>query len=372
MAVKDSTYILDDVLDSQDSPDFTSDDYYLRYNQLKVNADWEFRPNRKLIDVEDFRGSEHYFPEEVVIQSVRGETGTEISDDWYRIVFKDCFRTNHVGDRYRFNLEPNSTQNDLEKNIWLGFNCKNLDFTSSIVVRRCNGTIGSIYTDEKGYTHYHYEPVVQSTHSSDFSLYYNRYNVNPQGSLIIVAQNNKYTTQYKVNQRFVIGQDSIYKIDNILRIDSQSTNNPNDVGLIELHLSYDQVSKMDDMEHRMAYNGTVDTPHDIDFNSDAKLLMKKPESWDRKLTTAGTNLEFVVYPYENIDGLEYQLTASFADDVDFIDINDYVQINHIENGKFDVFKKKSMMNHNVVLTCKAYYNDEEILSLDIVCSLLPF
>ena len=46
-----------------------------------------------------------------------------------------------------------------EKNIWIGVNRDSMSPTSQQVVVRCNGTLGSIYTDENGVNSYHYEPV---------------------------------------------------------------------------------------------------------------------------------------------------------------------------------------------------------------------
>ena len=168
MAVYDTSKIKDpSYLFSQTPPNFIKENYYLDSLQMKVDADWPYRPNRKWIEEEKEAGTELYEPLEVVIQSVKNDKGETVSDDWYRLVFKDCRRQNKVGYRYRFSYEFDPTEPNFRKNIWIGLNQTTMEPTSSQVVCRCNGNIGSIYTDENGQTSYHYEPVIQPSKLSN-------------------------------------------------------------------------------------------------------------------------------------------------------------------------------------------------------------
>ena len=102
MAVYDTSKIKDpSYLFSQTPPNFVEPNYYLKSLQMKVDADWPYRPNRKWIEEEKEAGTELYEPLEVVIQSVKNDKGEAVSDDWYRLVFKDCRRQNQVGYRDR-------------------------------------------------------------------------------------------------------------------------------------------------------------------------------------------------------------------------------------------------------------------------------
>ena len=85
--IVDTTYLL-----SQTPKNLVPDNYWLRELQEKVDADWRFRPNRVDVEEETAPGEEQYTPLEVVIQSVRDDKGTKVSDDWRRVVFKDIFR----------------------------------------------------------------------------------------------------------------------------------------------------------------------------------------------------------------------------------------------------------------------------------------
>ena len=211
MAVYDTSKIKDpSYLFSQTPPNFVKDNYYLKMIQMKIDSEWPYRPNRKWIEEEKEAGTELYEPLEVVIQSVKNDKGEAVSDDWYRLVFKDCRRQNKVGYRYRFSYEFDPTETDNKKNIWIGLNQTTMSPTSSQVVCRCNGNIGSIYTDENGQTSYHYEPVIQPSKLSNPMFDYSEVAIDPDGSMTLIAQYNKYTKQYYINQRFIIGTDRVY------------------------------------------------------------------------------------------------------------------------------------------------------------------
>lgn len=249
----DTYYLL-----TQTPKNFVKDNYYLRELQEKVWADWEHRPNRVDIEQETGIGTEEYFPLEVVIQSVRSDSGEKVSDDWRRIVFKDIFEHRRIGTRYRFSYKFDLEEPDELKSIWLAVNQDSASPTAQQVIVRCNGTLGSIWVDEEGNKVYHYEPVVQVTELRSASAMFNEVAIDPRGQLTIIAQHNKFTRDYYINQRFVIGYDQIYKITNIIKTDSLTTYNPNDVGIMTIYLDYDQKGTLDDFVNRIAYNGRVE------------------------------------------------------------------------------------------------------------------
>lgn len=261
MAVYDSTNMVDPrVLLSQTPVNATPQNYYLKELQEKVNADWKYRPNHFVIEREDGFGSNNFEQLEVVLQTVRTDKGEKISDDWLRVVFKDIFTQALIGQRYRFSYDFNMESPPEDKNVWIAVNQNQITPTNAQVVCRCNGTIASIYTDELGNNVLHYEPVVQTTKFNDAEFDFSKVAVDPDGKLTIIAQNNKFTDQYYINQRFVIGPDRVYKVENILKTDALYTYKPQSAGLVRLYLSMDQIGEQDNFVTRLAYNGIKDTP----------------------------------------------------------------------------------------------------------------
>lgn len=262
----DSTNIKDvRFLYSQTPPDFHKDNYYLNTLQMKIDADWPYRPNRKWVEEETEAGSEKYIPLEVVVQTVKNDKGEAVSDDWYRLVFRDCQKPVRLGRRYRFAYDANIDFPDIQKNIWLGVNQTQLSPTASQTVCRCNGTIGSLYKDENGNIIRHYEPVVQPDKLNGGGVRQNEVAVDLSGNKVLLAQFNKYTQQYYINQRFFIDANAydrkhqpVYKITNIVRSNTLTTYNPTDVGLVRIYYEVDQIGAQDDVENRIAYNGIID------------------------------------------------------------------------------------------------------------------
>lgn len=273
--VVDSSYLL-----SQTPPNYSKDNYWLNELQEKVNADWEFRPNRVDIEEEQGFGTEEYKPIEVVIQSVRDDKGTKVSDDWRRIVFKDIFSHREIGTRYRFSYAFDLQEPNINKSIWIAVNQDSSSPTAQQVIARCNGTIGSIWVDENGNKIYHYEPVVQGTTLSSTPPSFSEVAVDLKSQLIITCQHNKYTKDYYINQRFVIGYDRVYKISNIVKTDALRTYQPDFVGVMTLYLDFDQSSAKDDFENRIAYNGT-----DGEINIPQETPVPQPSSYEIKFVS---------------------------------------------------------------------------------------
>ena len=88
---------------SQTPKNYSKDNYFLKELQDKVNAEWRYRPNRVDIEYENSWGVQTYTPIEVVIQSVRSEKGSAISNDCRRIVFKNILEDRFViGSKFKF------------------------------------------------------------------------------------------------------------------------------------------------------------------------------------------------------------------------------------------------------------------------------
>ena len=273
--VKDPYYLI-----TQTPPNLAKDNYYLHELQEKVDADWEYRPNRVWIEKEDGIGVEKYSPIEVVIQTVKNDKGETVSDDWRNIVFRDIKYPHRIGMRYRFSYDFDLKEPDIDKSVWIALNQNSVSPTASQVICRCNGTIKSIWEDHGngGKTSVHEEPVIQTTKLTSANFLYNEVAVDPKGQLTIIAQHNKYTEQYYINQRFVIGYDRVYKVTNIIKTDSLATYKAKDVGVMRIYLEMDQIGELDDMENRLAYNGRHEEPTPSETDGDYELVLVKPES----------------------------------------------------------------------------------------------
>ena len=273
--VKDPYYLI-----TQTPPNLVKDNYYLHELQEKVDADWEYRPNRVWIEKEDGIGVEKYSPIEVVIQTVKNDKGETVSDDWRNIVFRDIKYPHRIGMRYRFSYDFDLKEPDIDKSVWIALNQNSVSPTASQVICRCNGTIKSIWEDHGncGKTSVHEEPVIQTTKLTSANFLYNEVAVDPKGQLTIIAQHNKYTEQYYINQRFVIGYDRVYKVTNIIKTDSLATYKVKDVGVMRIYLEMDQIGELDDMENRLAYNGRHEEPTPSETDGDYELVLVKPES----------------------------------------------------------------------------------------------
>ena len=211
---------------------------------------------------------------------MKNDKGETVSDDWRNIVFRDIKYPRRIGMRYRFSYDFDLKEPDIDKSVWIALNQNSVSPTASQVICRCNGTIKSIWEDHGngGKTSVHEEPVIQTTKLTSANFLYNEVAVDPKGQLTIIAQHNKYTEQYYINQRFVIGYDRVYKVTNIIKTDSLATYKVKDVGVMRIYLEMDQIGELDDMENRLAYNGRHEEPTPSETDGNYELVLVKPES----------------------------------------------------------------------------------------------
>lgn len=276
---------------SQTPKNYDEKNFYIRTLQQKVDAEWAYRPNVVGIEYEDGWNAGDYWtaagypepewkPIEAVVQQVKTDKGTDISEDCRRFVFKnireDRFR---IGSKFRFapNYDPFAEQK--KKNVWLVTNRDDVKITSSVVAQRCNGLLGSVYEDAQGVSHYHYEPVILGKDLSSTSLSFNEVAVSPQSGLTVICQHNRHTAEYKLNQRFIVGYDEVYRVKAINKFYSNSTNDPMDVGLMRIYMEITEKSHYDDFVNRIAYEEEpkvkidVSDAHDREF----RIEFSKPD-----------------------------------------------------------------------------------------------
>lgn len=335
---------------SQTPKNYSADNYFIKELQDKVNADWEYRPNRVDIEYEDQWGEQTYSPVEVVIQSVKSEKGSAISNDCRNIVFRDILDKRFViGSRFRFEEFPLDELDldaipDAKKNVWLATNTNSVQMTSSMIIERCNGTLGSLWVDEQGISHYHYEPVIQGRDLSSVNFFYNETAVSPQSELVIIAQHNDYTRDYFLNQRFIIGYDRVYRIKAINKFYSNSTFHPTDAGLMRIYMEITEISPRDDFDHRIAAQAdmpVVITDSPAEEESSYAIQFSSPEYIDQALGEEFVSFVPVLKDKNGgiIDGIPFQVDISLENLPGGKNPEDYYEL-EIEGNTFKLRRKR--------------------------------
>ena len=345
---------------SQTPKNYSKDNYFLKELQDKVNAEWRYRPNRVDIEYENSWGVQTYTPIEVVIQSVRSEKGSAISNDCRRIVFKNILEDRFViGSKFKFSEKYDLNTEDKNKNVWLATNTDTVKMTSSMIIERCNGTLGSVYVDNQGITQYHYEPVIQGKDLSAVNLFYNEVAVSPQSQLLVIAQHNEFTKKYYINQRFIVGYDKVYRIKAINKFYANSTNDPENVGLMRIYLELTESCIYDNFDTRIAYQNSPVVHLTTTKNSSYSIKLSKPEYIPVNLTDNPITFTMVVV---NERGQEFPEINISVDCVlenlpSGVDQSNY--FDYIDNGNnsFDLRRKRIYLNGNLQINCKV--NKEE-------------
>ena len=247
--VTDTTMIADDsYLLSQTPSNYDKDNFYLKELQDKINYEWRFRPNRVNVEYEKTWGQDDYEDLEVVVQTVKSEKGTAYSDDFRHLVFRDIREKRfNIGNKFRFSIDYDADAKDEDKDIWLVTNFASIKPTTSVVVQRCVNTLGSVVLkkDSKEVDYYHYEPVILGTELTSVGLLFNQTVVSAQARIIALVQHNQYTSQYFINQRFVVGYDKVYRVVDINKAYSKQTKDPLNVGLMRVYLELTEESPYD-------------------------------------------------------------------------------------------------------------------------------
>lgn len=361
---------------SQTPRNHVPENYWLKELQDKIDADWDYRANRFLIEQESVFGTEQFEPLEVVLQTVKNDKGTVISDDWRRIVFRDIHYQCPLGLKFRFSYRFLEDEPLEDKNIWLASNRNTIDASSSVVVVRCNGTIGSEYIDSKGVTRYHYEPAVQTKDLKSVNLFYNETAVGQSSDLIIIVQHNKYTRNYYVNQRFIIGYDQVYRIQAMSKFASNYTYKTDDLGTIILYLEVVEKSKYDNFETRIAYNQKERVEvEETGGDGNYSIKMELPEKIPEMLSSTPIIFKPVVYLDEQATDMtvltDYQLMNTSVPPQPVPDeVRDkYVEFKQLEGNSFSVRKLRFYPGGNLYITCKAKPEGKEEMTYGFNMSL---
>lgn len=342
---------------SQTPPNLPKDNYYLHTLQDKVDADWEYRPNRVDVEREQTIGEGDYTPLEVVIQTIRSDTGEKVSDNIRRIVFRDIKYQAPIGTKFKFSYNFDLYEPDEDKDVWLVTNKNSTNPTESATITRCNGTIASTYVDESGVNKIHYEEVYSSTNLSSTVPNFNAAIVTAKSDLTLLVQHNKYTRNYYVNQRFVIGYNQVYKVTAIQNMDSLHTYKADGAGLSILYVNLDQISEYDNFDTRLAYNGKDEeiNPSQPEVKGEYEFKIISPQPLPTELYSEP--IEFAAGLYINGDIVDGAFIKQPELKVGTSDWTRYVDLQYVVGQNTFVLRRKKVVNKKLEVIVKIDTND---------------
>lgn len=165
------------------------------------------------------------------------KTGQRNGDDFRKITFFDYKHRPAPGTRYRF-----------DDNIWIVFATKNLKVSSSSVyVYRCNHTLNT----QDRYGNIHREPVYVDYKLNETQLSQGEQIIVPSGRLNIVAQLNDWTKDWKIDKRFIIGDDP-YRIRYRSKHEREQTFVQDSRHVVQFYVEYDNEAVNDNLDLQVA------------------------------------------------------------------------------------------------------------------------
>lgn len=355
---------------TQTPKNLSKENYFIKELQEKVWADWEYRPNRVDVEQEETVGEEDYFPLEVVIQNIRNDKGEKVSDDYKRLVFKDVTYKVRLGTKFRFSFNFDLEEPNEDKNVWLTTNKDSTIPTAAVVVTRCNGTLGSIYTDKNGKGAYHYEPCIFTSDLKGTNFHYSNEIVTQESQFAIVVQHNKYTKDYYVNQRFIVGYDKVYKVKALDKFNSLSTYKPEDVDTIILYVEIDEKKAQDDFENRIAFNRDDDPIiEEPIISGDYTLQITEPDPLPTELLSTPVTFHAGIFLGENETAIPVEVSYSLPLATT---PENYISFEAIDENTFTLRRRKVYTRSDLTVTIKASIelpNETKTLEKEIVLSL---
>ena len=200
-----------------------------------------------------------------------------------------------------------------------------------------------------------------------------------QGKLVITCQHNKYTKNYFINQRFIIGYNSIedggnvdlplgsgqvYRITAINKYYTNTTYIPDDVGLIRLYLEKTESSPYDNFITRIAYQmdhevhmvttGGGEKPGDKEAKT-YSIKFEEPEYIPNGLTSNSITFKPVVVCNEDgsvVADIPINFDIELQRLPNGVSIDNYVEMTiNNEAGTYELKRKRMYLNGNLVITC---------------------
>lgn len=313
MAVKDigSATDAEYMMLSQTPGKYSSKNYYDKELQQTIDQNWDVRPNRATVEFESSWGQNVYSPVEVVIQTVKSDSGTSISDDYRRLVFRDIRDSRFlIGTKFKFSPEYDLESDESDKDTWLVMNRNTVSLTSSVVVVRCNNTLGSMHKDAQGLATAHYEPGIFGLDMRYVNNEYSQTAVTNQSTTVVYLQSNKYTKEYYINERFIVGTKQIFRIKGIDDFYAHTTNNPSDIGILKIYFEKVVSSEKDNFKTRIAYQQTPEPEQTTTGAEGYSIVFTTPTTMPSALYSSP--VAFEGYLYNGSQKMDVAITPSIS------------------------------------------------------------
>ena len=184
----------------------SKNNYYMKSMQEKLNVDFIYRYNAFDIGEEIEKGSLDFTAvQEAAVTTAITDRGKKLSDDWKQLAFKDYTHYTQAGIRYSFSAQPDV----LPPSIWMATNMASTSPGANCIIRKCNNSLGMLINNN---TKIHYEPCIVEPNMQYVNMYYNDDVVISQATLYIILQHNEYTRNISINDRFIIGFNQVFKV----------------------------------------------------------------------------------------------------------------------------------------------------------------
>lgn len=235
------------------------DGYQAEINEVFANATDIFD-----IEEENVSGTLVFSTVSVRLNTVVGEAGVKLSDDFRKVIFKDMSHARGLGFKFRF-----------DSSIWLTINYDLFGKpTASTIIRKCRNVLRFIDRSNGSLL---VEPCVVENYTVKSALpLQSKSIVVPQGSIVVVVQGNNITRKVTVNQRFILN-GMAWKVVNIFNSLDNPTYN-DDAPLLYFVIAVDNINPdLDDLVNNIA-----------NVNDNLYTLNIKQNNFDQAVGFAGT------------------------------------------------------------------------------------
>lgn len=264
------------------------------------------------------------------------KTGANRGDDWKELKFFDFNTPRYLGQRYQFS-----------DSVWITVNTDDYkSVTKSAVIRRCNNTLrwidistGKIIT----------EPCIVDYNMKYVNLYYNDTVNIAQGSIRVICQNNEFSRQVALNDRFILGSRP-YKVKSVADFLRNNTYDKDSVPLIDIDMYADAEAPDDDFELQIA---NMDRYKDVY----PPIL---PTYFEIKITPSNTEIlqsetvEYECYLYQSGYKTAYSLTFTASGVPD-----NYYHLEVIDGNHFSLTNIRRY-NSPLIITCATDLYSQDI------------
>lgn len=309
--------------------DFVSSrEYYIHNLQQKIDDTYEWASNNFEIGQEITAGTLNFTKIICrITQAIHPKTGLNRGDDYRELKFLNTSDKRVVGKRYKF-----------DDSTWICTNTDNYSYsTKSQIVRRCNNQITYINNDGE----ICYEPCIIDYAMKYSNVYYNNEVDIPQGTIIVITQNNDFTNKIQINDRFIFNNQT-FKVKSQINYLRNDTEEIDSVLLKSFEMYVDQVQPDDNMELKIANFSRYKEV----YPPRPKIINGTKISPELHELLQGRSVDFECYYIEDQVQTEYkyEFITNWYDE-------DYYEIKILDGNHFTVTNKHKRIDKPLTIKC---------------------